>query len=257
MARWPQWRQCGRSRWTQFISFWHQLQDVILGALFVCDTLAAPFPFIRARLQVQMPNQSRLQPIEIHEDLLRVLEARESHASDTGLSEILRKDGRELGPLHAALGQANVAWSMSSILGELARRPSIMNSLRPPPIDIPADAFFFMQADALTSNSVLYRTFVSVVLGRTEEFVNALIKICRRNPSVHFSATMTLLRNDEVRHLRNAIGHGTFLVGGQVLEYRDRINHRRISFRELDKLNGALWSVVLAGHVASYVWMNE
>lgn len=204
-----------------------------------------------------MPNQSRLQPIEIHKDLLRALEAWESHASDTGLSEILGKDGRELGPLNAALGQANVAWSMSSILGELARRPSIMNSLRPPPTDIPADAFFFMQADALTSNSVLYRTFVSVILGRTEEFVDALNKIFRRNPNAHFSATMKLLRNDEVRRLRNAIGHGTFLAGGQVLEYRDGGNHRRISFRELDKLNGALWSIVLTGLAASYAWMND
>lgn len=204
-----------------------------------------------------MPNQSRLQPTEIHEDLLRALAAWESHASDTGLSEILREDGRELGPLNAALGQANVAWSMSSILDELARRPSIMNSLRPPPCDIPADAFFFIQADALTANSVLYRTYVSVVLGRTEEFVAALNNISRRNPNPHFSATIKLLRNDEVRRLRNAIGHGTFLAGGQVLEYRDGRNHRLISFRELDKLNGALWSIVLTGLVASYTWVND
>ena len=201
-----------------------------------------------------MPSQSRLQPIEIHEELQKALQAWESHASDAGLSEILKRDGRELGPLNAALGQASVAWSISSILGELARSPNIMNSLRSPPSDIPADAFFFMQADALTSNSVLYRTFVSVVLGRTEEFVSALNKVNRRNPNPHLSATIKLLRNDEVRRLRNAIGHGTFLVGGQVLEYRDGVNHRSISFRELDKLNEAIWSIVLNGLVASYDW---
>ncbi|MCP1335097.1 hypothetical protein [Futiania mangrovi] len=207
--------------------------------------------------KLQMPSQSRLQPIEIHESLQRVLEAWESHASDTSFSEILRRDGRELGLLNAALGQANVAWSMSSILGELASRPEIMASLRPPPSDIPADVFFFMQADALASNSILYRTFVSVVLGRTEEFVNALSRVHRRNPRAHFSATMNLLRNDEVRRLRNAISHGTFLVGGQVLEYWDRKNHRKISFRELDKVNGAIWSIVLTGLVASYDWIND
>ena len=201
-----------------------------------------------------MPRQSRLRPIEIHTELQKVLQAWESHASDTGLSEILRRDGRELGPLNAALGQAAVAWSISSILGELAHSPNIMNSLRPPPTDIPADVFFFMQADALTSNSVLYRTFVSVVLGRTEEFVSALSKIGRRNPSPHLSMTIKLLRNDEVRRLRNAVGHGTFLAGGQVLEYRDGAHHRSISFRELDKLNGAIWSIVLTGLVASYDW---
>lgn len=204
-----------------------------------------------------MPTRRRLQPIEIHQDLLRVLEAWENHANDTGLSEALRNDGKELGPLNAALGQANIAWSMSSVLAELARCPSIMNSLRPPPSDIPGDVFFFMQADALTSNSILYRTFVSVVLGRTEEFVSAMNNISRRNPSEHFSATMKLLRCDEVRRLRNAIGHGTFLIGGQVLEYWDCDLHRRIAFRELDKLNGALWSIVLSGLVASYKWMND
>lgn len=204
-----------------------------------------------------MSKQRRLQPIEIHEDLLRVLDAWESHANDMILSENLRNDGRELGPLNAALGQANVAWSMSSLLEALAKRPGIMNTLRPPPNDVPDDVFFFVQADALTSNSILYRTFVSVVLGRTEEFVSALSNISRRNPSKHFSATMKLLRSHEVRHLRNAIGHGTFLIGGQILEYRDGKNHRRIAFRELDRLNGALWSIVLAGLVASYAWQND
>ena len=204
-----------------------------------------------------MPTQSRLQPIEIHEGLLRALEAWESHANDTGLSGTLRNDGKELGPLNASLEQTNIAWSMSSVLAELARRPSIMNSLRPPPSDIPDDVFFSMQADALTSNSILYRTFVSVVLGRTEEFVQAMNNISRRNSSKHFSATMKLLRNDEVRRLRNAIGHGTFLIGGQVMEYWDGKHHRRIAFRELDKLNGALWAIVLSGLNASYEWMNN
>ncbi len=204
-----------------------------------------------------MPTQSRLQPIEIHKNLLQALEAWESHANDTSLSEALRNDGKDLGPLNAALGQASIAWSMSSVLAELAKRPNIMDSLRPPPSDIPRDVFFFMQADALTSNSILYRTFVSVVLGRTDEFVKAMNNISRRNPSKHFSATMKLLRNDEVRHLRNAIGHGTFLIGGQAMEYSDGKYHRKISFRELDKLNGALWAIVLSGLAASYEWVNN
>lgn len=201
-----------------------------------------------------MVSQKRLQPVEIDPGLQRVLQAWEDHANDASLSEALRKDGRELGHLNAALGQASNAWSMSAILDELARRPSIMNTLRPPPSDIQSDVFFLLQADALTSNSILYRTYVSVVLGRTDEFVNALGKISQRNRGEHFSATMKLLRNDEVRHLRNAIGHGTFLASGQILEYRDKERHRRISFRELDKLNLAIWSIVLTGLVASYDW---
>lgn len=204
-----------------------------------------------------METRSRLQPVEIHAGLLKVLEEWQKHASDTSFSDALMRDGKELGPLNAALGQANVAWSMSAILDELARRPNVMNMLRSPPSDIPSDVFFFMQADALTSNSILYRSFVSVVMGRTEEFVGALNQISRRNPSGHFSATMKLLRNDEVRRLRNAISHGTFLASGQVMEYKDEQHIRRISFRELDKINSAIWAIVLTGLTASYDWSKK
>lgn len=204
-----------------------------------------------------MPSQCRLQPIEVNNKLLRAIEAWESYANDRILAETLRKDGRELGPLNTALGQASVAWSMSCILDELARNPGVMNALRPPPSEVPGEVFFFFQADALTSNSVLYRTFISVVLGRTDAFVTAMGQISRRNPSKHFSATMKLLRNDEIRHLRNAIGHGTFLIGGQVLEYWDGKHRRRIAFRELDKLNSAIWSIVITGLSSSYEWVND
>lgn len=204
-----------------------------------------------------MPSQCRLQPIEVNNKLLRAIEAWESYANDRILAETLRKDGRELGPLNTALGQASVAWSMSCILDELARNPGVMNALRPPPSEVPGEVFFFLQADALTSNSVLFRTFISVVLGRTDAFVTAMGQISRRNPSKHFSATMKLLRNDEIRHLRNAIGHGTFLIGGQVLEYWDGKHRRRIAFRELDKLNSAIWSIVITGLSSSYEWVND
>lgn len=204
-----------------------------------------------------MESRNRLQPVEIHADLLKVLEEWEKHRSDTSFSDALMRDGKELAPLNAALGQANVAWSMSAILGELARRQNVMNMLRSPPSDIPSDVFFFMQADALTSNSVLYRSFVSVVMGRTEEFAGAPNQISRRNPSEHFSATMKLLRNDEVRRLRNAISHGTFLASGQVMEYKDAQHKRRISFRELDKINSAMWAIVLTGLTASYDWSKK
>jgi hypothetical protein len=204
-----------------------------------------------------MTEPSRLQPIEIIEGLLRALEAWEGFSNDRSFIEAMMRDGRELGPLNSELGQANVAWSMSYILDDLARRPNIMNALRQPPAEIPADEFFFLHANALTSNSVIYRTYVSVVLGRTDKFVSAISQISTRNPGAQFSSVLKLLRNDEVRLLRNAIGHGTFLASGQVLAYEDRGRHRRISFRELDRLNGAIWSIVLAGWSASHSWLPQ
>ncbi|MBW6506372.1 MAG: hypothetical protein K0B00_06415 [Rhodobacteraceae bacterium] len=199
----------------------------------------------------------RLQPIEIHPSIQKSLDAWSACSSDGSFSNALLEDGRELGPLNKSLGQASVAWSFSAIFDELAKNPGIMDILRPPPPDIPKDVFFFLQADSLTSNAVVFRTYVSVVLGRTDEFVVALSAISKRNPSEHFSAIMKLLRNNEVRHLRNAIGHGTYIAQGQVMKYRDGVHSRRISFRELDKLNSAIWYVVLTGLTASYRWKEK
>lgn len=204
-----------------------------------------------------MPEGKRLQPVEIHGDLLRVLKRWKAFAKDSSVSEAFYNDGAELGPLNASLGQTSVAWSLSALLGELARRPDIMSVLRPPPSEIPSDMHFLIQANALTSNSVIYRTYVSTVMGRTDEFVEAVSQISRRNPSKHFSATLKLLRSDEVRHLRNAIGHGTFVATGQVMSYRDGEHTRRISFRELDLVNSAIWAVVLTGLTASYKWAGS
>lgn len=204
-----------------------------------------------------MQNSRRLQPVEIHPKLKSVVDRWQEHSSDTSVSKAFHNDGKELGPLNVELSQANIAWSMSAILDELAARPDIMNILRPPPKDIPSDAFFLMNAEALKSNSVFFRTYVSVVLGRTEKFVDAINHIAKRNPSKHFSATLKMLRSDEVRHLRNAIGHGTFVARGQVMIYRDGTHERRISFRELDIVNSAIWAIILAGLTGSYAWKEE
>lgn len=201
-----------------------------------------------------MQKAHRLQPVEIHPKLKSALENWQKHSGDLSVLNAFQKDGKELGPLNAELNQANMAWSMSAILNELATRPEIMNALRPPPNDIPADMYLFINAEGLTSNSIVFRTYVSVVLGRTDQFVTAINQISRRNPSKHFSATLKLLRNDEVRYLRNAIGHGTFLARGQVLRYQDGDKTRRISYRELDMVNSAIWAVVITGLVSSFIW---
>jgi len=165
-------------------------------------------------------------------------------------------DGREMKPLFASLQQANIAWSLASIYNELIERPAVLREIWAQEPSQPQELHEWAQAEAFSSTSLIYRTFTSVVLGRTEPFVSALAKINERNRSPHIKRAIGLLRNDEVRRLRNALGHGTFLAGGQVLAYRDRNEKRRISFRELDELNFAIWSIILMGWAASIKWVN-
>jgi hypothetical protein len=196
----------------------------------------------------------RLQPIEIHPKISAALTKWAEFAGDQSLSDCLMQDGHELGKLNSQLAQASLAWSHSANLDELARNPDVAEQLRPPPSDIPHEAFRWLHAESLLSNGQLFRTYVSVVLGRTDEFVAALHSISKRNKNPHLGVAIKLLRNDEVRRLRNAVGHGTFLAKGQVFEYRDGSHERRIAFRELDTLNTSIWTIVLTGLTASYKW---
>lgn len=201
-----------------------------------------------------MQHESRLQPKEIHPSIQQALVDWSQFSADQSFLDTLIRDGEELGPLSGSLMQANAAWSQSTLLDRLGRDPTVMDGLQPLPPHSQNELNQWLRADLLISNSIIFRTFVSVVLGRTEDFVGALATIARRNRSQHFKAVLKLLRNEEVRRLRNAIGHGTFRAQMQVMEYSDKSHQRKISFRELDELNRAVFTIVLAGMAASFKW---
>ena len=187
----------------------------------------------------------RLQPVEIHPKMQSALEVWRRFASDDSLLNSLLAYHDRFSGLEIQLEQAVTMWSISSVLNELIDHPNILNKFRPTPSISDPVLSFFAQAGSFRNSSIVFRTYVSVVLGRTEEFSRALSGLQSEVRSQHLSAAVRLIRNDEVRILRNAVGHGTFVAKGEVLKYWDDQRQRRISFRELDELNFSIWSIIL------------
>ncbi len=143
------------------------------------------------------------------------------------------------------LNQAVIFWSTSSVLKEMIDTPDILNKFRPAPSIKDETMAFIAQAEGFNNSSIIFRTYVSVVLGRSENLVRVFSNLQKELHSRHLGAVLTLLRNDEVRILRNAISHGTYHAHGNVLDYWDSMKKRRVSFPELDELNFSIFTIVL------------
>ncbi len=187
----------------------------------------------------------RLQPVEIHPKIQGALDVWSQFQDEKELQQIFIVNSEKFDGLFDHLNQAVIMWSISHVLKEIAQSPELLNDFRPLPSVEDKSLSFLLQASKFSDSSIVFRTYVSVVLGRSEKLVGCLAQMQKAVKSKHLSAAIKLVRNDEVRILRNSIGHGTYLASGQVLEYSDRRLTRQISYRELDSLNFAIWTIVL------------
>ena len=142
------------------------------------------------------------------------------------------------------------------MLKELRDHPEILDKFRPSHTiksNDEEEKFFsgLVRADAFTSASIVFRTWVSLVYIRIDDLVSVLEKIQREAQSKHFSAFLNLIKNDEVRHLRNAFAHGTIDAFGMELEYKDKKHSGCFSYDQLDRLNFAIYTFLLSVWAAS------
>lgn len=97
-----------------------------------------------------------------------------------------------------------------------------------------------LRAESLSSSSIVFRSWVSLVFMRPDDILNVLKSI--PNPDAHLQAFLNLFIHDQIRHIRNAISHVTFNAEFQEVEYRDREKVGQISFPELDHLNSCVFA---------------
>jgi hypothetical protein len=110
---------------------------------------------------------------------------------------------------------------------------------------------FLVRADSMRSSSIILRTYICLVLGRTDGIVEAFRDLERIEKTAEISAALKLLRNDGVRELRNAIGHGTYLARANSLIYDCKDSKAEFSFPELEALNTSIVSIIMAAWAAS------
>ncbi len=187
----------------------------------------------------------RLQPQEIDPSIVKALTAWQAFSSDTMLQDKLIEHSSSFSNLTNQLNQAVIFWSTSSVLKEMIDAPDILNRFRPTLSIKDETMAFFAQAEGFNNSSIIFRTYVSVVLGRSENLVSVFNVLQQELHSRHLGAVLTLLRN--------AISHGTYHAHGNVLDYWDNMKKRRISFPELDELNFSILKIVLMAWSSSAV----
>lgn len=203
-------------------------------------------------------DSQRLQPILICPELKRVIEKTESFKNDSNsLLNLLTANNRRLRSFEEILRQAVVFWSLSSVLQEMRDHPEIMNKFRPArslPKATEDDRFFsqLIQAEAFTSASMVFRTWLSLIYLRSDKLINVLREIGRENQDEHLNSFVTLLTCDETRHIRNALSHGTFSAFAMEFEYTDEKYSNKISYDQLDRLNYQVYALLLNVWTATF-----
>lgn len=175
------------------------------------------------------------------------------HEHDShGLLQSLLPYRPKLAEFEKRLRQGVTFWSLANTLVLLRDNDELAQKVLPPCPSI-GDPFVdrLLRAESLTSSSIVFRSWVSLVFMRPDDILCVLNSIS--NPDAHLQAFLDLLAHDQVRHIRNAISHGTFNAEFQEVEYRDKKNVGQISFPELDHLNScvfAFWTSLWATSLA-------
>lgn len=178
------------------------------------------------------------------------------HEHDShGLLKSLLPYRLQLAPFEKRLRQGVTFWSFASTLMLLRDNDELAQKVLPPCPSI-GDPFVdrLLRAESLSSSSIVFRSWVSLVFMRPDDILKVLKSI--PSPDAHLQAFLDLFMHDQVRRIRNAISHGTFNAEFQEVEYRDREKVGQISFPELDHLNScvfafwaSLWATSLAPEI--------
>jgi hypothetical protein len=188
--------------------------------------------------------------IEASLDSLLAEVKRHEHNSD-GLLKSLLPYRDKFSPFEKRLRQGITFWSLASTLMLLRDNDELAQKILPPSGIGDPSFERIMRAESLNSSSIVFRSWVSLVFMRPDDIFSVLKSI--PNPDSHLQAFLNLFAHKQVRHIRNAISHGTFNAEFQEVEYRDRNVTEVISFPELDQLNSCIFAFWTSLWAASLV----
>ena len=180
-----------------------------------------------------------------------LIEVKRYEHDSAGLLQSLLPYRTQLLQFEKRLRQGVTFWSLASTLMLLRDNDELAQKVLPP--SGVGDPFFerLMRAESLSSSSIVFRSWVSLVFMRPDDILKVLKSI--PNLDSHLRAFLDLFSHTQVRRIRNAISHGTFNAEFQEVEYRDREEVGQISFPELDRLNScvfAFWASLWATSLA-------
>jgi hypothetical protein len=188
------------------------------------------------------------------DELNRILEEIQEFKNDsTGLLNSLMPHGKKFCSYEKMLRQGVQFWSMSKLPILIRDNNQITNILLPPTTQIEDETQFFLRLETLTTSSTIFCTWISLVFLRMGKVIHTIEQLPNKPP--HLTAYLNLAKCKDIRHIRNAISHGTFNAEYQVLEFVDRNTRTnesvegRISFPELNQVNEhffTLWTSVWA-----------
>ena len=156
-----------------------------------------------------------------------------------GLLRALLPHSSEFRPLSESLRRGTVLWSVAGLLDGIAEDPRQLAKMLPTP-HIEPSAAMALRHEAVTTGSIVFRSWVSLVFMRFDTLLDILRSLPREND--HLNAFVDLITSDEVRHVRNAISHGTFEAEFQRFLWRDRHRSGEFSYDLLRRLNMAVFT---------------
>jgi hypothetical protein len=170
-----------------------------------------------------------------------IAEVKRHDHDSSGLLKSLLPYRAQLSPFEKRLRQGVTFWSLASTLMLLRDNDELAQKILPPCPSIGDPVVDrLLRAEALNSSSIVFRSWVSLVFMRPDDILKALKSI--PNPDAHLRAFLDLFLHRQVRHIRNALSHGTFNAEFQEVEYQDREEVGQISFPELDDLNSCVFA---------------
>ena len=195
-------------------------------------------------------------------ELKTILEEIQKFKNDSsGLLNSLMPHGKKFCAYEKMLRQGVQLWSMSKLPILIRDNNQIANILLPPTPQIEDEIQFFLRLETLTTSSTVFCTWISLVFLRMDNVIQAIEQIPSKPP--HLNAYLNLAKCEDIRHIRNAISHGTFNAEYQVLEFIDRNTRTnesvkgRISFPELNQVNEHFFTLWASVWAATLKHINE
>jgi len=164
-----------------------------------------------------------------------------------GLLNALQPHQHHFGYLEKRLIQGVLLFRLSSISLEIRHDDEMMNRYFQNPGHFEEEQFNFLVAHTLESAYIVFKTWVALVYMRSDEVEKTFGQI--RHSSRHLGLYIRLLRDDYVRHIRNALSHGTFDAESGIFHWTDDQHSGQLPYNDLEKINNhmfTLWLTMMA-----------
>ncbi len=164
-------------------------------------------------------------------------------ADSLGLLRELLPHKQRFRPYSEVFRRGTVLWSVASAIDGLRELPEALDHFLPlKPGDNPL--FAIVRDESIATASVVFKAWVSLAYMRFDDLLKEFEGIADRGE--HLDSFVSLLRSDDVRHIRNAIAHGTFEAESGVFRWRDRKIEGSLPYDVLNRLNQSVFTLWLS-----------